>query len=138
MINTTPVQLCLASINYYPLYAGPGLRFQRYASGLEQRNVKLHVLTQAITDELIARDGSIATTETNSNNWPAYEVVDDVPVHRVPLPPQNARTTYYKKLTQHCLDPKHNVNVVQLLSMNLSAIRHVYKLRRRKSGLVVT
>ncbi len=140
------VNLCLATKSYYPLYAGPAVRFQRYGQGLAKRNIRMQVFTQAVTDELIARDGSLAEIkenksqrEENKKTLPLFEMVDNIPVQRAKLSPNWRRhQMFFRDLVRYCKDQREKIDVIQILSLNFWALPYVYQLRRMGMGTVFT
>ena len=140
------VNLCLATMSYYPLYAGPAVRFQRYAPGLVKRNMRIQVFTQAITDELIARDGSLAEIGGKKNHreekrktHPLFEVIDNIPIQRTKvLPNWRRHQMYFRDLIRHCKAQQGKIDVVQFLSLNFWALPYVYQLRRMGIATVFT
>ncbi len=125
--------VCLASLSFYPLYAGPAVRFQRYAPGLRLRGLPVQVFTQAVTPELVRRDGSIQNGggQQAQGETPLYEVVDGLPIHRVALPSGARRLpAYYRGLAQHCRRRRDEIGVVQMLNLDLAAAPWLFQLRR--------
>jgi glycosyltransferase involved in cell wall biosynthesis len=145
-INSRPpsaptLRVCLASLAFYPLYAGPALRFQRYAPGLHQRGVRMRVFTEVVTPDLVRRDGSVAGSNgaNGETPYPTFEVVDGLPVQRVALPPGWRRQpAYFRRLAQQCRQPGGAVDVIQLLNLDLLAAPWLQQLRRQGIGLVFT
>jgi len=131
--------ICLASLSFYPLYAGPAVRFQRYAPGLRQRGLPLQVFTQAVTPELVRRDGSIGNGRADQEAPPLYEVVDGLPIHRVRLPSGARRLpAYYRGLARHCEEHRSEIGVVQMLNLDLAAAPWLSQLRRMGLPAVFT
>ena len=44
-LGSSELHVCLAAPNFYPDYSGAGLRFLRYAPGLLERRVRMHVVS---------------------------------------------------------------------------------------------
>jgi glycosyltransferase involved in cell wall biosynthesis len=141
------VGVCLASKSFYPLYAGPAVRFQRYAPGLAQRGICMQVFTQAITDQLLERDGSLANGNhanyeqpaTNTSPYPLFEVIDNLPVQRVELPSGwRGHVAYFRKLIEYCQANESEIDTVQLLNLDIWAIPWLYQLRRLGISAVFT
>ena len=134
-------KVCLASLSFYPLYAGPAVRFQNYAPGFRSRGIHPSVFTQAVTSELLARDGSLDTLENtgpvSDGHWPSFESVRGLPVQRVRLPSGwRNRMTYFHALENYC--HHQSINVVQFLHLEPWAIPTLLKLRRSGIGTVFT
>lgn len=138
------IGICLATLSFYPLYAGPALRFQRYAPGLAQRGGRMRVFTGAVTDELIARDGAL----TNGSGSPKagghtkralFEIVDGLPVQRIELPSGRwQQVTYFRHLAHYCREHRSEIDVVQLLHIDLLAAPWLHQLRRLGIATVFT
>lgn len=146
-LNGSPVGVCLGSMSFYPLYAGPALRFQRYGPGLQQRGARLRVFTQAVTPALIARDGSIAQASGEMKETragvvslpPEQEIVDGMLVQRVELPDGWLREpAYFRRLAAYCRKYRGEIDVVQLLNADFLAAPWLIQLRRLGLKLVFT
>jgi glycosyltransferase involved in cell wall biosynthesis len=156
-IDTPPVQaqsaqansnlgVCLASVAFYPLYAGPPTRFQRYAPGLARRGINMHVFTQAVTSQLIARDGAVNTpgdgaapNAGGSPVVPLYEVVNDLPIQRHPLPEGlRKQPAYFAGLGRYCRERRSVTDVVQFINLDLWAVPTLRQLRQMRVGTVFT
>jgi len=143
----TNIGVCLASVAFYPLYAGPAVRFQRYAPGLARRGVHMRVFTQAVSDALIARDGSLAnrgesdldSLSESAAEWPLFEVVDGLPVQRVELPKGwRHQPAYFQRLASYCEERRREIDVVQFLSLSFWAAPWMRQFRRLGIGTVFT
>lgn len=138
-VHRQTVGVCLASMSFYPLYAGPALRFQRYAPGLQQRGAVIRVFTQAVTPELIARDGSVGEGSRNGSLPPESEVIDGMIVRREPLPAGWRREPdYFRRLAEYCRRYRDEIDVVQLLNVDFLAAPWLVALRRMGLKLVFT
>lgn len=123
-------------MSFYPLYAGPALRFQRYGPGLQRRGARLRVFTRMVHPDLVERDGSLAS---NPDQVPQREVVDGMQVERVELPGGwRAQPAYFRKLAQYCRAHRHELDVVQLLNADFLAAPWLLQLRRMGLRLVYT
>lgn len=135
------VGVCLASLSFYPLYAGPALRFQRYAAGLQTRGAQLQVFTQAVTPALIHRDGWVGpgSPPEEGAEFPDFELVDGLPVRRTVLPAGWRREpAYFQRLAGFCRQQDGKVEVVQLLNADFLAAPWLLQLRRQGLGTVFT
>lgn len=146
-LSGSPVGVCLGSMSFYPLYAGPALRFQRYGPGLQQRGAHLQVFTQAVTTALIERDGSIAQEPgevkgTRSGTVilpPKQEMVDGMLVQRVDLPDGWMREpAYFRRLAAYCRQHRSEIDVVQLLNADFLAAPWLIQLRQLGLKLIFT
>ncbi len=63
------LDLCLGSLVFYPDYAGPSIRFKRYAPGLRTRGVRMRVFSGAWPDE---EQGSDSCGQQVPRQDPAY------------------------------------------------------------------
>ncbi len=141
------VGVCLASLAFYPLYAGPPTRFQRYAPGLAQRGIQLHVFAQAVTDQLIARDGALNAAEAGPGApaaggrpaTPLFEVLDGLPIQRIKLPEGLFKQpAYFDGLRRYCRQRRSATDVVQFINLDLWAVPAIRQLRRLRVGTVFT
>lgn len=141
------VKVCLASLSFYPLYAGPAVRFQRYVPGLAKRGVQTCIFTRAVTQALIERDGSLANNDgpgadarsRNGTAWPLVEMVDGIPVQRVELPRGwRSHPAFFRRLADHCKTKRPAIDVVQFLSLDVWAAPWLWRLRRQGVGMVFT
>jgi len=138
-VEAAEIGVCLASFNFYPIYAGPPLRFQMYAPGLAKRGVRVHVFTQAINEELVKRDGDISRKHFSPGGVPLYEVIDGLPVHRVRIPSGwRHEPAFFRRLARHCRGRKTDTSVVQFLNAGVWAIPWLLKIRRMGFGMVFT
>lgn len=123
--------VCIGSISFYPLYAGPALRFQRYGPGLQRRGANVRVFTQAVTPALIARDGSVAASAPAGSLPPEVDIVDGMPVQRVMLPDGWRREpVFFRRLVEYCRRHRSEIDVVQLLNADFLAAPWLVQLRR--------
>lgn len=127
------LRLCLASLRYHPEYAGPAVRFRRYAPGLADRGVRMSVFTAwtGATDEAPSGgEGSLLPVEQ----------VDGVDVHRVQVQLKRGRSqmyrTYERALVDHCRESRPHV--VQLLTVTPGSLPRLLNLRRAGIPLVYT
>ena len=141
------VKVCLASMSFYPLYAGPAVRFQRYAPGLAKRGVQTCVLTRAVTQALLERDGSLTegdgpgagSPSGHGAEWPLFEIVDGIPVQRLDLPSGwRSHAAFFHRLVHYCKRSRTAIDVVQFLSLDIWAAPWLWRLRRLGVGTVFT
>jgi glycosyltransferase involved in cell wall biosynthesis len=142
MKSSGDVGVCLATRAFYPLYAGPALRFQRYAGGLRQRGVHMQVFTQAVTEDLVRRDGSVAESGVQRAGAPGLcgdDEVDCLPVHRVKLQHGwQQQASFFRQLAGHCARRRSDVDVVQFLDLDVWATPWALRLRALGIRLVFT
>jgi len=132
------VGMCLASLNFYPLYSGPAVRFQRYAPGLFRRGVRMSVVTQAVTASAAKRRG-LVSNENDPTKEPLSAFPNDMQVHRIQLPGDwRRRPMYFRQLAKYCERRIDEVDVVQFLSLHNWAIPWLYRLRHLGIGTVYT
>lgn len=138
------IGVCLACFSYYPLYAGPALRFQRYAPGLRKRGAAMRVFTQAVTSDLIRRDGSIqgkngGQAPDQQVSVPEFEILEGTPIQRVPLPSGWRRfPEFYRALAAFCRRYRDEIDVVQFLNLDFYAAPWLLQLRKMGMRMVFT
>ena len=131
-------RVCLASLRFHPDYAGPALRFRRYAPGLVARGVAMNVFSGSwpeVDAAGVARHDGIA-----DGALLLPERVDSIPVQRVRLPAGASRRrmylTYERALARYCLDTRPDV--IQLLSPTTTLIPRLARFRAAGIPLVYT
>lgn len=136
------VEVCLAALNFHPVYAGPAIRFSRYLPGFASRGVSMRVF--AGTPEL-----SKATASGLQRDWGGWKLGRTLPVtelhrvavHRVRLPDEG---TYRRALrfgyalARHCRRPVYRPDVVQLLACGVPLVPTLLRLRRMGIPTVYT
>ena len=140
------IGVCLAHKFFYPVYGGGAMRFQRYAPGLARSGIRMRAFTQAVTSELMARQGSLAdednrqvTRSDDAPEWPLLEVIDGLPVQRTELPGGWRRwPAYFRSLVRYCEERRQEIDVVQFISLQKWAAPWVPRLRRLGIGTVIT
>lgn len=138
--------MCLASRYFYPAYAGPAVRFHRYASGLQARNVQMRVF--AGTSDNIDGHGKAAGKTVHSSQIRLkngtllpLEHVDEIPVQRVQLPPDRGwlrYPLYTRALAHYCQYSAEPPDLIQFISLSLEAVPWLFQLRRLHLPLVDT
>jgi glycosyltransferase involved in cell wall biosynthesis len=130
---TTPLDLLLGTLRFHPVYAGPALRFQRYAPGLRARDVNLRVFSGSWGDEapgLGEKPGTLLTPDD----------VDGIPVQRVRVRQGSRRRMAMQfdgaLATYACREPRPHV--LQLLNVDESSIPQLFRLRRAGVPTVFT
>lgn len=136
-----PINLCLASRFYYPVYAGGAMRFRRYLPGLRARGVKTRVFTGTPARQRLAAFGTEPTWSPGKpGEMLPVELVDDVPVHRLQLPEASGRRRdmlYGHKLYQFC-QGAYQPDVIQFLPLQLWYFPALLRLRLSGMPLVAT
>ena len=141
------VGVCLVTESFYPLYAGPAIRFQRYAPGLKRRGVQMRVFTEAINDGTILKRGSLENGNGNrlaplhgtSKNSPLFEVIDGLSVQRVDLPNGLRRKpAFLSSLVKYCENHRSEIDVIQFLNLENWWAPWVNRLRRLGINTVFT
>ena len=57
-MNNYKIKLCLVNYTFYPIYAGPAIRFQRYSLGFDKKNIEMNVFTNSYDEKSIKKDGT--------------------------------------------------------------------------------
>ena len=105
------VRVCLASLDYYPLYSGATLRFHRYAPGLAHRGVGMSVFTREVTALTATRHGLLENHQA-SNGKALRTDADGLRVQQVKLPEDwRFRPMYFRKLANYCEKRRDEVEV---------------------------
>ena len=128
---TGQVSVCLGSIFFYPVYAGPAVRFQSYSPGLNQRGVNMRVFTESANGKSISERGTLIDLKSRQAESSAFEMVGSIPVYRTTLPGGWRRqSAYFSRLADHCEKHRSDIDVVQFLTLNKWAIPSIGKLSR--------
>lgn len=130
------LDMCLASLFFYPVYGGPPVRFQRYAPGLRARDIYMRVFTG--TPEI--GDSPPEDALRNGALLPV-EYVDGIPVQRVQLPqgtPFRKLLVYNPALIKYCWQPANRPELIQFLALKLWSVPWLFPLRRLRLPLVYT
>lgn len=136
------VRVCLAAVNFYPVYAGPAVRFTRYLPGLTARGIDVQVFTGT-------PDSVKASVSNMENSWGsvrtgqrlALERVNGVPVQRVRLPETRGmrRTRAFgQSLARFCAEADRRPRVVQLLSADPILLPSLLRMRRQGIATIYT
>lgn len=151
-MDTPRLRVCLSALHYFPVYAGPAIRFRRYAPGLRDRGIEMQVFTCAQdaagdcgpTPPTVPtpNDSSVEATMAGSSP-PSQPQTPDAypPVYRAPVRftrDQRAWLQYGRHLVRHCKEPATRPDVVQLLSVSSWAIPALLRLRRAGIPIVFT
>jgi len=136
------VSLCLAALNFYPVYAGPAIRFHRYLPAFASYGVSAHVF--AGTPELIKAEAS--GVKRDWGEWEYGRVLaatepNGAALYQTRLPDTNKRRRskiFAKALVEHCRRPETHPDVVQLLDSGPLWTIPLLKLRRLDVSVVYT
>lgn len=136
---TDRVRVCIASMLFYPVYAGPAIRFRQYFPGLRARGVDVEVVT-ATPDRARAMVSGMPVTWQNLPNGALLPpgMVDDAALQRIRVPERagTRRTAVFARATaQRCTRSAQPPEVLQVFSIALPwlpALRRV-----RNSGIPV-
>jgi glycosyltransferase involved in cell wall biosynthesis len=127
-------RVCLAALNFPPVYAGPGVRFSRYLPHFADLGVDVEVFTGT-------PDRARAVASDIPNTWAHLahgallpgETSGPAEVHRVRLPDEGERKRSYvfsRKLAEHCQNYGETGRLVHLLNAGLPSIPALVRLRR--------
>jgi len=140
--RTKRVPVCLASMNFHPVYAGPAIRFRRYLPGFEANGIDVEILT-GTPDIARAKASGI------ERDWERYRLgrvvhageLDGVPIHRVRLPDRGAerRMLFFGlALRRHYASKATRSRVIQLLTCGASMVPALAMLRALGIPMVYT
>jgi glycosyltransferase involved in cell wall biosynthesis len=129
-------RVLLAAFRFHPVYAGPAIRFKRYAPGLRSRGVKLSVFSADI-------EGTTRPSELGHRHgdWLQPDQVDGIPVQRVRVSRGSSKRqlfTYYHALARYCVQPDVRPDVVQLLTLSPWSSLWYHRIRRMGIPMVYT
>ncbi|HEX6924543.1 MAG TPA: glycosyltransferase family 4 protein [Longimicrobiaceae bacterium] len=140
--NSHRVRLCLATQAFYPVYAGPAVRFGRYLPGFRARNVEVEVFAGTPSTVKAAMSGvQMATTKDRLGTMLPAETVLGVPTHRVRMGdagPLRRSMIFSRRLVDFCRHPQHRPDVIQLLSLSFVGLPALRRLRSMGIPLVYT
>lgn len=139
---TGRVKLILAAGTFFPVYAGPAVRFTRYLPGFLDRGLDVEVFT-GTPREVKARMSGV---EPDWHGLPDGALlppttVHGVPVRRVKLPEKGGlrrSSMLMRRLLEACGDPAERPDVIQLLSLSWMSIPALLRLRRMRVPVVYT
>lgn len=121
------LDLCLATTRFHPVYAGPGIRFRRYAPGLRERGIRLRVFSAAI-------DGcGPGDPERSEGELCPPDRVDQIPVQRVRIDPDDRdrmRRVFNRALVRYLADSESRPDVMQHFSIPPTSIPSYLRVRR--------
>lgn len=135
------LRLCLAAESFYPVYAGPAVRFRRYLPGLLERGIDVRVFTATpgrVKASMSGLDDS--WSELRPGEMLPVESLDGVPLHRVRVPDTGGRRSLWfgRKLVEFCSGSDYRPDVIQLLSLGMAGVPGVARLRRMGIPTVYT
>ena len=142
---SSPFDLLLASKNFYPTYAGPAVRFRRYAPGLRGRGIRMRVFAgthetrKAMTSA--EPNSSADVSRVTIGDLLPLQFVDGLPIQRVQLHGANKRQrkmVYNRALANYCRQPDSRPDLIHFLSLSLPSLFPVIQLRRLGAPLVYT
>ncbi len=138
----SPVAVCLAAESFFPVYAGPAVRFTRYLPGLAARGVQVRVFT-ATPNSVKARMSGIEVDweEARLGELLPPRSVHGVEVVRVRVPDEGAlfrSALFSHRLADACIRTSTRPELVQLLSLPPAAIPALVRLRRAGIPTVFT
>jgi glycosyltransferase involved in cell wall biosynthesis len=133
---TNPLHVCLGALVFYPQYAGPAVRFKRYAPGLRRLGVNLSVFSGIWegTSTVVNGRGRHPTDSP-------IQVVDGIPIHGVRLPHghgERSQALHARALARFCEHNPATVDVVQLLNLSPWSMEGLLRLRRAGIPVVLT
>ena len=130
------VDVLLAAFRFHPVYAGPAIRFKRYAPGLRDRGIDLGVFSAHLED-----DDTVGSGSWSDGDLLDVDSVDGIPVQRVHVTdagPKRQLVRYYRSLARHLEASAPRPDVVQLLTLTPWASPWYRNIRRMGLPLVYT
>jgi len=135
-MKKSKIKVCIASEIYYPVYAGPAIRFRNYLPGFKSRNIDPIIMTNQITEDSINRDGSIPNTGNytlNTHQEIDVEKIDGTDVYRL-----NGKHNFVNKLSKYIFEKKPEIDIIQFLSINQRAIPALIRIRKNNIKTIFT
>lgn len=131
------IDLCLAAPLFYPAFTGAGIRFQRYAPGLQRRGIDMRVFAGSLErlEALSSPSGRIH----QGGEFPPPEAVNGIPVHRVNLHGTSTfcrDIEYAQALLNYCRHPETRPDIVHFLSVSPFWLLKYYHFRRLNIPIV--
>jgi glycosyltransferase involved in cell wall biosynthesis len=123
------LEVCLASPLFRPEYSGAAERFRRYAPGLRDRGIRMHVVAAEVGTWLPDRRYESLRHAMNA----ARDTVPELPVHRVPLPRgagrSRTRWAYENALLTRCSRGASRPDLIIWLSLSPKSVLTLFRLR---------
>jgi glycosyltransferase involved in cell wall biosynthesis len=135
-LGVSEVDVLLAAFRFHPVYAGPAIRFKRYATGFRERDVDLRVFSAHLEV-----DGQAGARRMGEGERLDPDVVDGIAVQRVHVSEAQPRLQlfrYYRALARYLEVIPRRPDVVQLLTLTPWASPWYRKIRRMGVPLVYT
>ncbi|MBC8186013.1 glycosyltransferase family 4 protein [candidate division KSB1 bacterium] len=135
-MSKSKVKVCIATRTYFPVYAGPAIRFKNYLPGFKSRSIDPIIMTDQITEYSMNRDGSISTVKNYTENTRQevnMEKIDGIPVYRL-----NGNGNFTNKFVKYILEKKPEIDLVHFLSLEQSAIPWLIRLRKNNIKTIFT
>lgn len=128
------LHLALAADRFYPVYAGPAIRFARYLPALSSRGIEIRVFTGT-------PNAGVAATSTIDVDWRSRrygEMFESQSVHGVPITRVRVNDRagwrraflFSRKLVDFCRRPGFRPEVIQLLSCDFTYVPALWRLKR--------
>ncbi len=145
-MTRTRLDVCLATLRFHPVYAGPAVRFRRYAPGLRARGVDMRVFT-ATPDDDLGKHGDSTDARSSEGGWKngtllPLEYVDEIPVQRVQTPRSDRlirqNWVYARALARYCRPTGNRPDLVQFLSLPQFSLPWLLRLHHWRIPLVFT
>lgn len=133
------VDLCLGALHFHPVYAGPAIRFRRYAPGFRERGVEMRVFTPIPRDAAGGDGGGdgrepAAPAIGQADGAGEIDRIEGIPVRRVRLDHEKSSKwgwwEYQGRLVELCADPATRPDVLQLLTVDPWSTYYLWRLRR--------
>ena len=135
-------RLLLITESFYPVYAGPAVRFRRYLPGFRERGIDVTVVTGTPKGSKAGMSGFLpAWRDAEVGSFLPVEEVDGAAVHRIRLPDEGRKQRgvwFRRRATELALRADLKPDVVQFLSYGGLWIHMVNALRDRGIGTVFT
>jgi glycosyltransferase involved in cell wall biosynthesis len=129
-----PLEVCLASPLFPPDYSGAALRFSRYAPGLLERGIRLHVVAAEVGAWRPESGGR--ARDDFAHMLPQGRLLSEV--HRIPIPPDGSRSrkrrAYESGVLARCRSVDSRPHV--LINLSRGSLGGLMRLRRTRVPMV--
>ena len=136
------LRLSIATINFYPIYSGAGVRFKRYIPGFVERGVDV-VVCSGTPDRIRIHplNGRDEWRRLRNGAFLPTETVDGVSVQRVRLPekPGVRRDAWFVwRVADLCSESSSRPDILQMFSIPPATVPALWRIRRMGVPVVAT
>ena len=125
------IDMCLASVLFYPTFTGAGLRFQRYAPGLRARGIDTRVFAGPTQEN--QKSGSLPENVLRSGTLLPIEQINGLPIQRVQLSQNSSFSRdvqYVRALLRYCHCQETRPDLIHLITASQYWLPYFFLFRR--------